>query len=331
MSKTNAFTLIATLLLVILLYTILRFAANLPDTPPAESIRETTTTAPTVDNKTPTQQSGKSGLPVVSNHAELIDFLNSLGIDGRRATVEAARWFQERGFLGINTLLGISEENSRDFALQSLDDATLQSMLDKGDAGASQILGSRLLFTDPFAALDLFHTAAEQGSTYAIWQIASLLETLNDRSLDDFVTDPAYLRKLVELRNQDSASSPTIAPLSFALAAARDGGLPVIDTQMLSWLRNLTGGIFESELQTACERSAQLFVEFSAKRRQRGLPPVLTDPPAVFLSIPELATQLPCRATSYPIIQLLSLGQCSSTLVEDSRGNPMNLYICENQ
>ena len=243
MSKTNAFTLIATILLGILLYTILRFAANLPDTPPAESIRETTTTAPTVDNKTPTQQSGKSGLPVVSNHAELIDFLNSLGIDGRRATVEAARWFQERGFLGINTLLGISEENSRDFALQSLDDTTLQSMLDKGDAGASQILGSRLLFTDPFAALDLFHTAAEQGSIYAIWQIASLLETLNDRSLDDFVNDPAYLRKLVELRNENAASSPTIAPLSFALAAARDGGLPVIDMEMLSWLGNLTGGI----------------------------------------------------------------------------------------
>ena len=270
------------------------------------------------------------GLPVVSTYSELLAFLSSQGIGGRSAIADSARWFQERGFLGINSLLGVTEENTRASALQSLDDGTLRTMLERGDAGASQILASRVLFTDPFAALDLYRTATGQGSVYAIMQTGSLLETLNDTSLDDFATDPAYLRKLTDLRSRDAAQDPKIAALSHALAAARDGGIPVIDTEMLSWLQHLSSGLSASEQQSACEQSANLFFEISAERRKKGLQPISTEPPPVFLSIPDLEKQLPCQGTSYPIIQLLRLDQCSLNVVEDDQGARMNLNICEN-
>jgi len=329
-SKTNVFTLIATILLGVLLYTIVRFAANLPETPAADSIRETTTPAAQAELKKPQLETRNADLPMVGTYSELLVFLTSRGVDGQSVIADSARWFQERGFLGINTLLGVTEESARNFALQSLDDSTLTDMLESGDVGAGQVRASRLLFTDPFAALDLYRTAAELGSVNAIVQIASLLETLNDISLDDFVTDPAYLRKLLDLRNRDSTQDPKIAAFSHALAAARDGGAPVIDTEMLSWLQRLSGGLSEAGQQTACEQSAQLFFEISAKRRQNGLRPISTEPPSVFMSIPDLEMQLPCQTTGDPIMQLLNLDQCSRTQVADSRGNQMNLNICEN-
>ena len=278
----------------------------------------------------PQRTTGTGGLPLISTYSELLSFLASHGVDGRRAIADSARWFEERGFSGINTLLGVTEEHTRDFALQSLDEATLQSMRVAGDAGASQILASRVLFTDPFAALDLYRTAAGQGSIYAILKIGSLLETLSDTSLDDFVTDPAYLRKLVVLREQGSAQDRKIAAFSHALTAIRDGGVAIVDVEMLSWVQQMSGGYSESERQSACERSAQLFFEFSARRRQQGLRPISTEPPPVFLSIPDLENQLPCQTTNYPIMQLLNLDRCARTEVEDNRGDRMNLNICEN-
>lgn len=331
MSKTNVFTLIATILLGVLLYTIARFAANLPEAPPADSIRETATIATPANAGLPQPTTRTNGLPRVRTYSELLDFLTAQGIDGRSAIADSARWLQERGFSGINTLLGVTEENARGIALQSLDDATLHTMLEAGDSGASQALASRALFTDPFAALELYRTAASQGSVYAILQIGSLLESLSDITLDDFVTDPAYLQKLVDLRNRDSAEGPKIAAFSHALTAARDGGMPVIDTEILTWLQRLSSEFSESEQEFACERSMQLFFEISAERRQKGLQPISTDPPPVFLSIPDLENQLPCRATSHPIIQLLDLTRCAHTEVEDDKGDRMNLNICETE
>ena len=330
MSKTNVFTLIATILLGVLLYTIVRFSENLPEAPPADSIRETTPLATPENASLPQPATRTSGLPRVSTYSELLDFLTAQGIDGRSAIADSARWLQERGFSGINTLLGVTEENARSIALQSLDDATLHTMLEAGDSGASQTLASRALFTDPFAALELYRTAASQGSVYAILQIGSLLESLSDITLDDFVTDPAYLQKLIDLRNRDPAQGPKIAAFSHALTAARDGGMPVIDTEMLTWLQRLSGEFSEFEQQSACEQSAQLFFEISAERRQKGLQPISTEPPPVFLSIPDLEKQLPCRTTNHPIIQLLNLTRCSRTEVEDNRGDRMILNICEN-
>lgn len=331
MSKTNVFTLIATILLGVLLYTIVRFSTGLPEPPPADSIREAATLAPPANAGLPTPAARSGELPRISGYAELLVFLTARGVDGESAIAGSARWLHERGFSGINTLLGVTEENAPGIALQSLDDATLQTMLEAGDSGASQAMASRVLFTDPFAALDLYRTAAGQGSVYAILRIASLLESLGDISLDDFVADPAYLQKLVDLRSRDSDQGPKISAFSHALAAARDGGMPVIDAEMLSWLQRLSSEFSESEQRSACERSTQLFFEFGTKRRQKGLRPISTDPPPVFLSIPDLESQLPCRATSDPVIQLLDLSQCSHTAVEDERGDRMNLNICKNE
>lgn len=330
-SKTNVFTLVATMLLGVLLYTIVRFSANLPEPPTAESIRETTALAAPAGTG-PSQPGTMIGdLPRIGSYSELLVFLTARGIDGQSAIADAARWLQARGFGGINPLLGVTEENAPGITLQSMDDATLQTMLESGDFGASQTLASRALFTDPFAALDLYRTAANQGSVYAILQIGSLLESLSDISLDSFVADPAYLRNLVKLRSRDAAQGPKSSAFSHALAAARDGGMPVINNEMLKWLQRLSSEFSESEQQSACERSAELFLEISAARRQKGLQPLSTQPPHVFLSIPDLAKKLPCQATSHPIMQLMNLGRCAHTQVEDNQGERMNLYICKNE
>lgn len=331
MSKTNIFTLIATILLGALLYTISRFTGSLPEAPPATSIRESAALSPPASADPPGFRDSPGELPRVSSNAELLAYLNAQGIDGQQAIADSAIWLQERGFFATNTLLGITEEKAPGTALASMDDERLQTIAEAGNSGASQALAARVLFTDPFTALDLYRTAAGQGSVYAILQTGALLESLHDLALDEFVADPAYLRKLSDLRSGSTNQNPKFAAFSHAVAAARDGGVPIIDTEMLQWIKRLSSGFSASEQQSACERSAQLFLEFGSERRRNGLQPISTDPPEVFLSIPELEAQLPCKTTQYPIIQLLDLSSCSRTLVQDGRGERMELNICKNE
>jgi hypothetical protein len=260
----------------------------------------------------------------------LLDFLSERGIDGRDAITDSADWFQKRGFFSVNPLLGITENEAPDTLFQSMNDDTLRKMAETGNAGASQTLASRALFTDPFRALELYRAAAGQGSVYAIIQIGALLESLADMSLDAFVSGPDYLKQLSDLRNSKANESSKIPALSHALAAARDGGLAFLDAEMLKWMQRLANELSELERQSACERSSRLFLEISAQRRREGLQPIATDPPPLFLSIPELQKRLPCQTTGYPIIQLLDVAECSHTLIMDEHGERMNLNICKN-
>ena len=57
---------------------------------------------------------------------------------------------------------------------------------------------------------------------------------------------------------------------------------------------------------------------------------VTTVAPPLFLAAPGAADTLPCANTGYPIIPLVSLDTCAIEPVEDSRGEPMDLYICAN-
>lgn len=329
MSKTNVFTLVATILLGVLLYTISRFTDSLPQPPPAVSIREA------ADQKPPSVQptgalANSSNYPRLSTNEELLAFLHERGIDGQNAIEISAAWFQARGFSGVNAMLGVTADSAPENFYQSMDDESLRKLAAADNSGASQALAARILFTDPFAALDLYRRAAAQGSVYAILQIGALLESLTDMSLDVFESEPDYLRKLGDLRNGDMKQNPNLPALIHALAAARDGGLAIIDTEMLKWIQRLTSDLSELERQSACERSSRLFLEIGVHRRQRGLQPISTEPPPVFFSVPELEKRLPCQTSGYPIVQLLDLERCSQTLITDHRGQPMQLNICKN-
>lgn len=310
MSKTNLYTLIATALLGVLLYVVLQFARKVPTTPPtAETIH-----APEH--------------PRLANHPDLHEFLAARGLDGHKLLVESAHWRQARGFLGGDRLLGVTEDSAPSRAYQSIDTLVLNSMSDNGDLAATQTLAARTLPNDPFAALDLYMTAAEQGSIYAMLQIGSLRETLGDRALDRFKSDPDYLRKVGELRGDDSNQTLQMEAFAYIAAAVRDAGATIVDDDLLGWLRRMEREIPSAQRAAACELSERIFLKFGAARRGRGLAPLTTTPPPVFIAIRNLDEKIPCRTTSHPIYSLIDLSRCSVRPVETDRGDA-DLYICQ--
>jgi len=312
MSKTNVFTLIATALLGVLLYVILQLAHDLKNASVIEA------TQPIARNNG------------ISTSADLLGFLERKGIDSEQAIASSAGWFQDRGFPGNHGLLGITGQNGSTDQYADLDDAVLESLSAKGDMAATQTLASHRISIDPFAAMELYATAAAQGSTYAIMQMGSLRETFANMELDRYRADPGYLEKIGHLRGDDSNQTLQLEAFAYAMAAVRDGGPPVIDHDLLTWLQRMAEAIPPSLRESACERSQQVFLEFSAARRARNLAPITRDPPAIFISIPGLADQVPCGETSHPALSLLDLSNCEIYAIEMFMGNAMDLYSCEN-
>jgi hypothetical protein len=312
MSKTNVFTLIATALLGVLLYVIVQFTRDLPALPSVEVIR-------------PSDRNGE-----ISAYTELIELLEEKGADAERVIADWSRWLQSRGFPGNYGLSGIAEQNTSTGEYADLNDAALESLSAKGDMAATQMLASMRISIDPFAAMDLYTTAAAQGSAYAMLQIGSLRQTFANIALDGYRADPGYLKKLSRLRGDDSNQTLRMEAFAYAMAAVRDGGPPIIDPDLLLWLQRMAEALPPALRESACELSEQLFLEFSGARRSRGLAPLTTIPPAVFISIPNLAEQLPCLETSHPVFPLLDLGDCEIYSVELFQGSVMDLYICEN-
>jgi hypothetical protein len=312
MSKTNVFTLIATALLGVLLYVILQLAHDLKNAPVIEATQPL---------------AGNHG---ISTYADLLGFLERKGIGSEHAIASSAGWFQDRGFPGSHSLLGIPGQNEWTEQYPDLDDAVLESLSAKGDMAATQTLASHRISIDPFAAMELYATAAAQGSTYAIIQIGSLRETFANMELDRYRADPVYLEKIGRLRGDDSNQTLQLEAFAYAMAAVRDGGPPVIDRDLLAWLQRMAETIPPSLRESACERSEQVFLEFSGARRTRNLAPITRDPPAIFISIPDLADLLPCRETSHPAASLLDLRNCEIYPIEMFMGSAMDLYSCEN-
>jgi hypothetical protein len=310
-SKTNLYTLFATALLGVLLFVVLQFTRNIPTAPP------------TVDAVDESPGRRLAGFP------DLHEFLTEQGLDGMRLVAESARWRQARGFLGSDRLLNVSEDNAPSRSYQALDTAALENRSEGGEMAATQTLAARTRVDDPFASMDLYATAAAQGSVYAMIQIGSLRETLGNMPLDRFDSGPAYRRKLGELRDDDSSRTLQTEAFGYVAAAVRDGGAAVVDEDLLGWLQRMEKEIPSAQRAAACELSERIFMGFSAARRSRGLAPLTTTPPPVFIAIPNLDQKLPCRATPYPIFSLIDLSRCSVYPVENERDDAMDLYICQ--
>ncbi len=317
MSRTNVQVLIATALLGVLLVVVLRLSGRL-----AEQLPDGTEPVAPITERTDTEYQQSASVVSITNHDEFVTALNTMGLDGKLVLSDTARWYQARGFLGAAPLLGIGSDDAPMVYYQSLDDATLTGLADAGDLAAAQVLASRKALQEPLASIDGYETAAGLGSTYALLQLASLYETFEavgqagfDERLD---LKPARLQPgMLKMR-----------ALALVLAALRDGGPPLANERLLAWIDRLAGALPEDQRAQACVLSEKLFLEFSSQRRRHGLPPVRSDPPPAFLTVPGLAQRLPCEQSSSPYRSMLNLNDCETESVWVEHGQPGKLVVC---
>lgn len=330
MSKTNVYVLIATALLGVLLIVVQQFGRD-ADTEPDE-IPTPPTAEPADDRGAQTAQitAALPGSPApirLTSSADLEALLDARGRDGANLLAASADWFRQRGFNGPQPLLGVPAGDTPEDYFASLDEATLRSLSEAGDAGATLSLGMRIALSDSFAALDLYNKAVNQGSSAALLQIASQRETFSYIGVDDYETDPDFTRRLRMLggNNPDRLLADAFV---YASVAIRDSGEPIVDEALLDWLDSLQGRLSDTRRLRICERSFGQYVNMGMARRNRGLPPVNFDAPPVFLALPNLEERLPCNDTNSPIASTLDLSVCSVETVLDERGRERLLYIC---
>lgn len=338
-TKNNISILVATALLGVLLYIILAIFGDIDviepvDTLPQSPVEIGADTVVSADPETsvkPVESASHSDLPGIATYDDLLRLLNDRGLKGEQLIATTAKWFQARGFLGPDALLGISDAAAPMSYYEALDELTLKGMSDAGDMGASQTLASGSRFIDPFEAMALYETAGGQGSIKAMLQIASLYETFDDIELDQFESDQKFQQKIRRFRPQGSGGMTNRRDFGFAMAAVRDGGRPVANPEIVQWIQNMAGAMPEDVLSNACKLSERLFINASEARRQAGFRPLSTIPPSVFLGDPELDQKLPCQNTPHSFYQVLNLDDCTTEPVRDAAGRSRHLYICVNQ
>ncbi len=338
-TKNNISILVATALLGVLLYIILAIFGDIDviepvDTLPQSPVEIGADTVVSADPETsvkPVESASHSDLPGIATYDDLLRLLNDRGLKGEQLIATTAKWFQARGFLGPDALLGISDAAAPMSYYEALDELTLKGMSDAGDMGASQTLASGSRFIDPFEAMALYETAGGQGSIKAMLQIASLYETFDDIELDQFESDQKFQQKIRRFRPQGSGGMTNRRDFGFAMAAVRDGGRPVANPEIVQWIQNMAGAMPEDVLTNACKLSERLFINASEARRQAGFRPLSTIPPSVFLGDPELDQKLPCQNTPHSFYQVLNLDDCTTEPVRDAAGRSRHLYICVNQ
>ena len=317
MTKTNRFTLIATFLLGVLLYMILRFAQDL-NVAWDGSLR-----------KPPPQTAAPNtpALPRITDTTDLDTLLQAQGIDSVAAIEGYTHWSDARGFTGANRLFGTARIEPADTSVAS-DDTQLRAQSSAGEAAATQILAAQLLFTDPFSAIKLFHTAAEQSSTFALLRIASLLEAIDTAGIGNTSADSAQQQRLAEITAQGVDNSLRLTAFGYVVTAIRDGGIPIIDPALRAWLDQLGKDITNDELVAVCAWSERTLFDIAKGRARNGKPPVMTDTPPILFTLPGIADQLPCSRTAHPIENLLDLTNCSVTEVHNNADEALNLHIC---
>lgn len=327
MSKTNVYTLIATALLGVLLFVINRFTERLPTTPIevadiAELQSERTAVAGYAKSGIP-----ENGLPRLNDVEDLIKLLDDIGVPGNEAIATSLDWRRQHGFLGPAPSLGLLPEEAPRSSYDALEDEQLDLLSIDGEIGATQTIAARSVTVDPFYAMDMYQRAAAQGSTFALLRIASLRDTFSNAKLDAYQSDPEYLRKLSELRRSKPETLSAEA-FGYAFAAVRDGGLPVIDRDLLRWLRQLMANVPLNMDEVACRQSETIFVEVSSERRRLGVPPVDASVPPIFFTVPYAADQLPCADTMHAWQSNHDLSRCEIIAIENARGERLDLYVC---
>jgi len=316
-NKTNRFTLIATVLLGVLLYMILRYARDLniawngaePAPPPA--IKNPQTPAP----------------PRIATTADLHDFLDAGGRAAATLLDHYADWSAAHGFTGKNRLFA-APDIAASGRYTNLAESELAARSEAGDEFASQVLATRRLFTDPFSAIEYFRRAAGQGSTFALLRIADLLEALDAAEAGRATTRSGQSDRARALAERGVDHSLKLTALGYLVTALRDGGPPVIDRSVLAGLDRLREETTGDQQVAVCEWSERMLLEIAKDRVRGGKPAITTAPPPVFFTPPDLAGRLPCRHTAYPIDFPMDLTRCTVTGVRDGEDQALDLYLC---
>ena len=265
---------------------------------------------------------------MIRDYDDLVEFLDERDYNGRAVVASAATWYQERGFLGPDPFLGVPLEAAPISYYESLDDATLEQMRIARDTGALQTIAARAAFVDPFEALRLYEQAMYFGSVQATLQYSSLLDTLRQMPQEDFAGDPQFSgpgRRLAGVTRGMGAES---APFVYAVTAYRDAGPALGRTELLQWLLATASQIESEDIKKVCRRADLNYIVVAEGRRAAGGPPLSIDPPAVFLSIPDIEDKLPCRTTDYPVYSILDTTNCDVESVIGPSGQPRDLHIC---
>jgi hypothetical protein len=314
-TKTNRFTLIATFLLGVLLYMILRFAHDLNVAWDGDMREPPPITA---DPNTPVH-------PRITNTTDLSAFLQAQGIDAAAAIDGYTNWSDVRGFTGTNRLFGTASSTPADTTQSN---AILRAQSNAGNASATQTLAAQILFTDSFGAIELYRRAAQQGSVFALLRIASLLEALDTVGIENESADPVQQQRIADITASGVDNSLRLTAFGYVVTAIRDGGIPIIDHALHAWLNQLGKDITNEELVAVCAWSERTLYEIAKGRAHNGKPPVMTDTPPILFTIPGIADHLPCSQTAYPIENLLDLTHCTVTEVRNSADEALNLHIC---
>jgi hypothetical protein len=186
--------------------------------------------------------------------------LDALGIDR-----DYAAWARARG---DPDLPGLAFEGYAD-----MPDETLRSLADQGDATALQMLASRLMTERPLESLDLLRQQADDGSAYAIGQMASqlrfLAETLEPGRAS--IWDPEQQARL-RLIGADASALRTEAmawTLLDEIYLGRPRGSLVTDRFVTE------AGAMPVELGAACERAGEIYDQLRTtwQSRQVEAPP----------------------------------------------------------
>jgi len=320
-TKTNRFTLIATILLGILLFTILRFAHDLNVAWDGSKLKPPPATDAT----------RASTRLRISTTTDLRDFLDRQGagngIDATAILDDYADWSDARGFTGRNRLFGTADTAPSD-VFTANDEDVLRTRSDAGDAAASQALAEHILFVDLYSAIELFRRAAEQGSTFALLRIGSLLEALDATGTGYEIADPAQRQRVVDLTEQGVGNSLRLTALGYVVAAIRDGGAPVVDGALLMQLDRFHDETTSDEWAAVCEWSERTLLDIAKTRIRWGKPAVVTVAPPIFFSVPDLDDRLPCGRTAYPIDNLMDLTHCTITPVRNADDEALDLHLC---
>jgi hypothetical protein len=326
-SRTNISILLATALLGVLLYVVRQIVVDQPVEP-----IEVPVASPAPEQADPepapvrVDDSGEA-LPVIDSLAALRAVLIEQGMDPDAALANTRDWFQARGYLAggpLSRLLG--DAQTADY-YASLDDDTLRSLSQGGEALATQELAGRQRLTDPFVALESLQEAATQGSVNALLKMASLRGTLAEIGPDDFASDPGFVRQLRRIAGKDGTVL-RVAAYANVLTAMRDGGPAVIDDELMGWAQEMESGLTTLQQTQACNRSFNEFLGLSNQRRMRGMAPITVTPPPAFLALPELDAQLPCQETISPVASTQILDDCTVREVVDAQGQIRELYLC---
>jgi len=318
--KNNRFTLIATFLLGVLLYTILQFARDLNVAWDGSALEPRS--IPEIE-----QPDSESSGPIISTLDELKTLLQDSSINPDMALANYADWGEQRGFYGANRLLFSPAEAPQ--RLATITEGQLQSMSQAGDLSASQELARRNLFTNTGTAANYYQKAARQGSTAALIRLGSLLATISKlKELED--TASQTQNDLAALAAAELDQDLMQTAFAVTLVAVRDGGPPVIDPSLLDWLTSTAEQLSPQQLQRACAYSETLLLDIAGQRLKWNKPAIAAQPPLFFFSVPNLSKRLPCSGTLHPIEVLMDLDSCATIPILNATNEPLNLQICQN-